>query len=100
VEQVVGRPSERSADQWEDDEGPELGEVVAAGEDGRTEAAGRVDRRVVDRDRRQVDAGERESCGHAAEARRVALARRAQHDEGQDRREQDLDDDHRTETER
>ena len=43
---------------------------------------------------------EREAGGEAAEADRVALRRRRQHDEDQQGGEHDLDDDHRAEPER
>ena len=87
--------AEQSADEREDDEDPELAERPPVLEHRGGDAAGRVHRRVVDRDRDEVDHREHEADGDAGEAGRHRLPARARDHEHEQPGEHDLGEDHR-----
>ena len=99
VDEQPHEHAEDRADQREDDEHPQLTERVGVGvgEDRRRQAARRVDAGVVDRDRHEVDDGERDAGDQPAEPGREPPPGRRQHDEHEQGREHDLDDDRRAE---
>ena len=75
-----------AADQRGDPEQPELADGPAAGEEGRAGRARRVHRGVGDRDRDEVDQGERKADGEGGEALRCTPVRGAEDHEEEARR--------------
>ena len=76
VDEQPDEHADDRSDQREHDERPQLAERagVGVGEDRRGDAACRVDARVVDRDRHQVDQGQRDAGDQPAEAGGEAAA--------------------------
>ena len=94
-DQEQARP-ENGADERGEDEQPDLAQWLARGDQGRPEAAGRVGRCVVDRDRHDVDQREGETH-HGTGDRDIRFpARRGQYDQDEHRGNDHLDEERTT----